>query len=455
MASKSTRYCDAAVTESLRARHPMTMPIMRPRPRPRPHPRPRRRRRPPRILQVSALGAAGGLLAGLVACGSPSPGEVEDRAPTITVTGVAEGQELRGEVTITISVDVGTYQAFLNGEVFTSGRRLSDPGDYALRVDARNGSATSSVTISFSIVFSGESFLIVRMFDLGANDAGGGGDAILLTDSSENGQRHILLDAGPQGVGGADAAFVSRQLQALGIDTLDAVILSHAHTDHFGGLTDVFQTVAVIEEFIYNGQVRNFAAYTTFVAFAQTRAQTTTVPTAVESRSIGLGAVRTSYEVIPPLPTYLGNPDASASEINEGSLGVLVEKANVRIFFTGDGEVEANQRWRTVFSTETAGLDILKVGHHQANDAVFDNGFNGVSAWLAHTDPTHSVASANGDTHPRVNATNALLGRPLTEVRCTNVHGTIEIRVNDAGQFTMSVEKNDGDPCAPGANAST
>lgn len=400
-----------------------------------------------------------GLLAAVgiaaVGCGGTDAEPPVDRTPVITVAGVSDGADLPGPVTITISVDVGTYQAHLNGQTFTSGRTISEPGDYLLEVDATNGSATASVSIGFSITLEGESFLIVRVFNLGPNDAGGGGDAILLTDSSENGQRHLLIDAGPAGTGASDPGFVWRQLQGLGVDTLEAVILSHAHSDHFGGLTTVLQNVALIKEFVYNGQVRNYAAYTSFVALGIATATTTTIPNALRTDQFGLGAEPTSYTIIPPLTSYLADPNANSSQINEGSIGVLVTKGGFRMLLTGDGEVEANQRWRTQYASTTADVTVLKMGHHQANDAVFDDGFSGSSAWLSHTNPVVTIASANGTSHPRINATNTLLGRSTSTTWCTNVHGRIEIRVNDAGQYAVSVEKSAADPCEPGVDATT
>ena len=51
------------------------------------------------------------------ACGDTSEPE-PDRTPTITITGVTEGDVAQGPVTIGINVDVGTYTAELNGQVF-------------------------------------------------------------------------------------------------------------------------------------------------------------------------------------------------------------------------------------------------------------------------------------------------------------------------------------------------
>lgn len=394
----------------------------------------------------------GGVLAAL-GCGGEPPGPAA-RTPQIAVSGIADGETRTGPVTITISVDVGTYQATLNGEPFLSGRTISDPGTYVLLVTARNGDATASLALTFTIALAGDTRLIVRMFDLGPNEAGGGGDAILLSDSSSAGARHVLVDAGPAGIDGSDPGFVARRLADLGVDSLEALVLTHAHSDHFGGIAAVLGEV-IVRRFVYNGQARNFAAYTNVITLAQGRADTVIVPDAPTDLTLGLGTTPTALVLLPPLESFLTDPDASSSEINEGSLGTEVGKGAFRMFLTGDGEVQANLRWRTSFGSVTADVTVLKVGHHGANDAVFDNAFSGSSAWVQHTAHEVAVISANGTTHPRQNATALLLGLPSTATYCTHVHGTIEIRVGEAGDYQVTVERNEGLDCVPGTDADT
>lgn len=407
----------------------------------------------PRVLRCALTLSAAGLVSGTVGCGDNGVATV-DQPPTITVLGVADGEAREGPVTITISVDRGTFVAELNGTSFFSGRTVSAPDDYLLTVTARNGEATSTRELAFSIILSGDTRLIIRVFDLGANESGGGGDAILLTDSSAAGMRHAMVDAGPAGLGGSDAAFVSRRLAALGVDTLDALILTHAHTDHFGGMGPLLSRI-VVRRFFYNGQVRTLASYNTVIADANRWADTVEIPAGITEMSLGFGTARSMLTVVSPLATFLANTNADGSQINEGSLGTEVSKGSFRMYLTGDGEVRANARWRSQFSTRTASLTALKVGHHGANDATFDNGFNGTSAWLVLTAPELAVISANGVTHPRRNAINFLLSLPGTRTYCTNVHGDIEIRVADAGAFAVKVQRNPTALCTPGTDASS
>ena len=65
------------------------------------------------------------------------------------------------------------------------------------------------------------------------------------------------------------------------------------------------------------------------------------------------------------------------------------------------------------------------------------------------------LISANGTTHPRHNALTKILGRTNTRTYCTNVHGTIELRVDVAGNRSVTVEKNSELDCVAGTDATT
>lgn len=295
--------------------------------------------------------------------------------------------------------------------------------------------------------------LILRVFDLGPNENGGGGDALLVTDSTASGQRHVLLDAGPAGAGGVNLGYVAGRLAALGVDTLEAMVLSHAHSDHFDGMSAVLDRVHV-RAFYYNGQVRDFFRYTNLIQRAGTVAEMRVTVTQPIGFDLGTGG-DTRIRILPPLTTYLSDPDATSAQINDGSLGTRVTHGAFSLFVTGDGEVEANQRWRTQFADDTRNLTALKVGHHGANDAVFDNGSFGGSTWLVHTNAALQLVSANGTSHPRIRALATLQTR-TDATYCTPVHGDIEVRVNAAGTtWQVTVQRNPDADCVPGSDATT
>lgn len=388
----------------------------------------------------------------VASCGGDTSGPTVT-PPTISVSGIENGATYSGPVTITVEVDRGTYNATLNNEPFVSGRTVSQIGSHVLRVQARSGEATSSREVQFTIG-AGNRLLIVRLLDLGPNDSGGGGDAILITDSTAGGKVHALIDAGPAGTGGADPGFVARRLAALGVDSLAMLQLTHAHGDHYLGMSQVISATR-IRRFVYNGQVRNLSSYNNVVNAARARADSTIIPATPYAFQLNRDAAAPTITVLPPLATYLGTSTDDGDLINEGSLGTQLRIGTFEMFFTGDGEVEANNRWRTTFASFTTDVDALKVGHHGANNAIFDNGFNGASAWLAHTSPNTSVISANGVTHPRINALTRILQQSNNRTYCTNVHGEIEIRVSAGGAHSVVVARNANADCVPGSTATT
>ncbi len=406
------------------------------------------RRAPFALLACSLLAIS------TTACSSSDSVAPAVSAPTITVAGVADGAVLESGVTIFVTIDSGTFEATLNDAPFFSGATIAEPGSYRLEVVAVNAGGTTTEVVEFEIRFSGDSLLIIRMLDLGENEAGGGGDALIVTDSSAVGTRHVLIDAGPAGAEAADVGFVLRRLQELGIDTLEVLVLTHAHSDHYGGMGPILNSV-VVDEFLYNGQVRSVAGYQSVLATAQARANVFTVPSTVAERMFGLGEERTTLSLIPGLPDNLGTSTNDGSDLNDGSIGTRIAKGSFSMFVSADGEVDANLRWRRDFSALTRDVTVLKVGHHAGNDAVFDAGFPGSgTSWLDHTDADLHLISANGTTHPRIGALNELLSRAAPTL-CTSTHGEVEIRAAADGQWTVTVERNEGAACSAGRDATT
>jgi beta-lactamase superfamily II metal-dependent hydrolase len=390
------------------------------------------------------------LLLGACSGGGTGP---EVQPPVITILGVADATSYNAPVTPVIQLDRGSYEATLNGQPFTSGRTISDPGSYTLIVTARNGLETATKQVSFTIAAPPGGTLIVRLLDLGAQASGGGGDAILVTDSSAGGMVHALIDAGPAS-GSTNDTYVRTRLDQMNIDTLAFMLLTHAHADHYSGMSNVLAAVDV-DRFYYNGQVRSAVTYERTISDAHTFADTMTIVRDTVPLAFGRSSVQSRVTIIPPLPTWLNIDTDSSTLLNDGSLGVQLRRGPFEMFFTGDGEVAANNRWRTQFTLYTRDIDVLKVGHHGANNAIFDNGFSGTSTWLDHTSPSISVISANGTTHPRMNAITRLRMQSNMRTYCTSVHGDIALRIFSDGTVHVTVVKNAEQDCVPGSQATT
>jgi beta-lactamase superfamily II metal-dependent hydrolase len=390
----------------------------------------------------------------MAGCGSDDTGTGTDTAPVISVAGILDGASYDEPVAVVIAIDRGAYQATLDGAPFASGDTVRTPGAHTLSVTAHVGAASITRELHFTLAAPTDGVLIIRMLNLGANDAGGGGDAVLLSDSSSAGRVNVLIDAGPSGANASDPGFVARQLALYHVDTLALLLLTHAHDDHYGGMGPVLSAVKV-QRFVYNGQVRSLASYNAVVSQARTVADSVIVVGALRTYTLGQTAAPAQLTILPPLTTWLATSTDDGDELNDGSVGARLDLGRFSMLFTGDGEVGANQHWMTGFASLIHNITVLKVGHHGANNAIFDDGFSGTSTWLTKVAPRVSLISGNGTTHPRVNALARLLLQPNDQTWCTNVHGTITVRVDRTGAYTLSVEKNADKVCVPGTEATT
>jgi len=261
---------------------------------------------------------------------------------------------------------------------------------------------------------------------------GGGGDALLVADSAGARPWYALIDAGD----GSAAAYLAQA----GIDTVDVMVLTHAHEDHYGGMDAVF-AAAHVRRFITNGQVRSLASYEEVMARARAEADTVVV-----SATPWIGSMPGGGRVIvmPPLDTWIHQDTDDGSELNNGSLAVRFEEGGFSLLDTGDAELQANQRFAATYPTWVKAV-ALKVGHHGSTDAT-------QAAWLAAVTPQLEIVSANGTTHPH-GAALALLEAQTPDLFCTPDHGIVSVFVNGTGSWAVHTAKDPRQPCSVGSDA--
>jgi competence protein ComEC len=186
-----------------------------------------------------------------------------------------------------------------------------------------------------------------------ACDVGQGDALVLPTDTAGEA---VLVDAGP------DIAAVDRCLDAMGVERLPLVLLSHLDADHVGGLAGaldgrVVRTVATGALSPADDRVRVVDALIRRAGAERIRL--------VPGDRREVGAV--TLEVLAPEPERA----TAAAEANDLSLVARATVRGVRVLLTGDLGAEAEARLRT------SGIDlraeVLKVPHHGSADA--DAGF--------------------------------------------------------------------------------
>jgi competence protein ComEC len=276
--------------------------------------------------------------------------------------------------------------------------------------------------------------LTVTVFRVRAS-TGGGGDAILVADSSQPRPVHVLVDAG-----GDNTA--ATYLAQAGIDTLDLMVLSHAHDDHYGGMDEVLAAVHV-RAFAYNGQLRSQSNYEALLAQARAEADTVLVVTELESWW-GSATGQMTVTLLPPFAAHLRTDTDDGGALNDGSLGVHVRRGIFTFLSTGDSEFSGNGWFAERFPT-WVDVEAMQVGHHGSSDAT-------QSFWLDATSPQVAVVSANGTTHPHGSVLKLLRAAGL-ELFCTPQHGWVTFRVAASGAYAVSTQNDPRFRCKTGSQA--
>ena len=200
----------------------------------------------------------------------------------------------------------------------------------------------------------------VRVLDVGQ------GDAILVTD----GPSSALVDTGP---GEAVVSALARN----NVSHLDAVVLTHLHSDHAGGLDDLLAVIDV--DLLVVPEETDVAE----------------LPDAVPIEEVGYGHVlhAGSFEmrVVSPL-------EPAGGEGNEGSLELALtyERDGRSLTALLAADAEREETGAAMERGDVGDVDLLKVGHHGSETSVTPE----ICAALA---PEVSVASAgegNGYGHP-------------------------------------------------------
>ena len=238
----------------------------------------------------------------------------------------------------------------------------------------------------------------------------GQGDGILL----ETPAGAMLVDAGPP------EAHVDRQLRRIGLHSLAAIVISHAHRDHVGGVPAVLRSLAVgaVIDPMQPGQGIDERTM-------RTTARRLGVPLrpARMGRPYALG--RLHLRVL--WPDHAGSPDENPHL--HGAV-VLASYGAVDVLLTGDSESEVTRR------LPLRAVEVLKVAHHGSSDP-------GLAAELRVLRPRVAVISVgahNDYGHPRADTLAALDALPGLAVYRTDQSGRIVLE-SDGRSLTVRTSR--------------
>lgn len=181
------------------------------------------------------------------------------------------------------------------------------------------------------------------------------GDSTIIISPDD---RVMLIDGGALSCG----ALVCSYLHALEVDRIDAILLSHPHIDHVGGLISVLQEFPV--EMIYMSKLEY--STTTFDSFLSIAADNK-VPIIYlqEGSEFDLGS-KIHAKVYNPeanIVYYFGYPANSTQFVNDRSLVVKLAFGKSSILFMGDVYTSRELDLIEKYGSELK-ADVLKVGHH-------------------------------------------------------------------------------------------
>lgn len=176
--------------------------------------------------------------------------------------------------------------------------------------------------------------LLVHFIDVGQ------GDSILIETPDHS---IILID------GGEDNQALL-YLQSLGVDHIDALIASHPHADHIGGLIPIMETIPV------SGVWTSGALHTTytFEQFIDTISRQH-----IPYHEVAPGDTIPAGDLT--LDVLSDNPDA---ELNDSSMVLRLQYGQVSFLFTGDAEADAEAVLLRQVAPERLAASVLKVAHH-------------------------------------------------------------------------------------------
>ena len=240
----------------------------------------------------------------------------------------------------------------------------------------------------------------------------------------ECGGEFMLIDGGNRD----DGQLVVSYLEQQGVETLSAVVCTHAHEDHVGGLPSV---LAVYPTQAVYAPTRTYASkvFDDFVYYTDQQGLEITIPAPGDTWTLGQASV-----------TVLG-PVKSYAETNDTSIVLRVSYGETDFLFTGDMETTAENDMLDYWGGRISWkADVLKVGHHGSNTSTGYRFLNEVA-------PDYAVISVGKDNsygHPHEEPLSRLNQAGVTIFR-TDELGTVIAR-SDGATVSLTWDNQSANP---------
>lgn len=237
---------------------------------------------------------------------------------------------------------------------------------------------SAEIHLLFSVVAVSLVFLILPIVSLAKESDAlhiividvGYGDAMVLhqPDSCS-----ILIDAGEF----FDAARIAHTLNELGVKTLDMVIISHPHIDHFGGLFDILPEFPVTKFFDNGYEMERHAQFDEYKKLRDLQPyRKLTYGDKVQCGNVKISVLNH--------PLYQN----TVTNVNDTSLVLMISYKDFRLIHMADLELDGEKN--LMESNHDLKANVIRIGHGGINDATS-------KALLTRVSPDYALISSSGE----------------------------------------------------------
>lgn len=246
----------------------------------------------------------------------------------------------------------------------------------------------------------------------------GQGDCELIISDGEA----LLIDTGEK----ENAQAVCEYIRAQGIDTIKYMLLTHQHSDHMGGASEIINSMEVeniIIPKLPDDMTPTTKFYENFLLSVQDKGLKLTPAEPGTVYQIG----ECSLEIVAPVDIY--------DDLNNFSAASVLTHGKDTFFFAGDIEKKAEKD--ILESGRMKDIDVLKVAHHGSSTSSCKD-------FLKEADPDYAViccGDKNSYNHPNADTVERI--RKYTEnIYRTDIDGTV-VFTSSGNELSVETEKGE------------